>query len=820
MKPDAKIPRWLPALLAAVVALVLLHPFLLGQSLVPSDTLKSLPLSKFGHDQFFQHGRIAQWIPYLFGGMPCYASVMVTPSYAVSVLFTWILGSLLPVFRDPLAQHLFHLVLLGGGAWLYLRKVGLGPLGAGFAALNLMLLTTLTGLIGAGHTIKLWTVCWMPLNLWWLERLLRERNWRLLPGAAFSLGLMLSAKHVQMSWYFLLLAGVYALVRLVQLARERTAVAGGGATGTSEGGPAIRRAGQAAGFAALWVALGLGLAAFLYLPVLDYSSLSLRASGQAAVESGEYAASYSYPPADLPTWWEAGARGFGGGDYFGELEYTAFPLYMGALWLPLLLLALWKPEDRRRLWPWLLPALLLTLLGMGRHTPFFGLWLAALPAYAKFRAHMWAIAPAQMLLVFGSGVGLERLLALAREASPALRRRLGPGLGLAAALALLGALLLKSPPDGTAPGGNGYWSPADDQRVTGYFQSQGQTLNARQFQQVKAQLRGQRAAARRSDAALGLLWLGLGLGLSAGLAAGRLRRDLAVAGLGLVLCLDLMPQGWSVMRWEARRDPGSWFRPTGAMARLAAAPDKETFRVWPRDGYAHNEAAWYGLHSIEGYHGAKPAGIQRVLTEGRVRLSDGTAGLHPVWLDLLGVRWAISATPMDGFVEVSRERDGLLLENPDPLPRLGFPRAWRAIPGDEQFDAEMAPGRDPRQLALVDPAPELPAELAEARGRVTSYEPDRVAYEIESDGPALARLSEIWLPRGWTATLNGEDAPILRCDHLLRAVALPGAGHWSLVLEYRPRAWIVGRAISLLLALALGGLWLLGRRGRRPHAVG
>jgi hypothetical protein len=38
-----------------------------------------------------------------------------------------------------------------------------------------------------------------------------------LTPAALTLGMMLTAKHVQMSWYFLLFAGVYTLVRLFQL---------------------------------------------------------------------------------------------------------------------------------------------------------------------------------------------------------------------------------------------------------------------------------------------------------------------------------------------------------------------------------------------------------------------------------------------------------------------------------------------------------------------------------------------------------------------------------------------------------------------------
>ena len=62
--------------------------------------------------------------------------------------------------------------------------------------------------------------------------------------------------------------------------------------------------------------------------------------------------------------------------------------------------------------------------------------------------------------------------------------------------------------------------------------------------------------------------------------------------------------------------------------------------------------------------------------------------------------------------------------------------------------------------------------------------------------------------------LDGTEVPILRANHLLRAVALPGSGDHKLVLSYEPAAWRLGRWISLL---TLAGL-LLARFGWRRHA--
>lgn len=806
-----------------LLLLILLAPFFSGMTLLPSDTVKSLPFARFGESEMFQHGRIAQWMPYLFGGMPCYSSLMVTPSYLASVVSSWGLGSFLPIFRDPIVLHFFHLLLLGMGSFLYLRRRGLSWPAAGFGALTLTLSTTLTGLMGAGHTIKLWTVCWMPLNLYWLERLLEERRWRTLVPAALCLGLMLTVKHVQMSWYFLIFAGLYTLVRLWQMrdAEGRIWLGGG-----------LR--------ALAWVGLGLALAAFLYLPVLEYSSMSMRSGSLAAIAGGSYAGAYSFPPSDLLTWWIPGARGFGGGSYWGELDYTAFPLYAGALWLPLLGLAFWKAEDRRRLWPWLLPALLLLVLGLGTFTPLFPLLVKALPGYAKLRAHMWALAPVQMGLIFGAALGLERLLRLAHApagprpaqaglSSPVGKWLLGVSMG---SLLLSGLCYLAIPDPGSGIGqGSSFQNmrgPEKDEQAAQYniaydlyqrglLTRESMPFPPGQVQQEVDRMRTVRAGMYRGDAARTLLLVGLaGLGLWL-LVLGRLKTPALAVWLGLLGAGDLLLVDKRALSFEPRQSPAALFRPQGwsqsALAQLAALPDKASFRIWPDGVYGTNEPAWDGLHSIEGYHGAKPAGIQQVLTEGRVPLADGSQTLDSTWLDLLNVEWVISRALPPGLLPVGQFPDGFLLRNLDALPRLSFPAAWEAVPGPEQFQHVMQ-GLEPRRLALVDPVPELPARLAAAQGTVVSYEPERVEYAITSAGPSLALLSEIWLPKGWVATLDGGQVPILRADHLLRAVALPTAGDHRLVLEYRPLAWRVGRWISLV---TLAGLLLAFFGWRRHH---
>ena len=65
-------------------------------------------------------------------------------------------------------------------------------------------------------------------------------------------------------------------------------------------------------------------------------------------------------------------------------------------------------------------------------------------------------------------------------------------------------------------------------------------------------------------------------------------------------------------------------------------------------------------------------------------------------------------------------------------------------------------------------------------------------------------------PNRWTASVDGQEAPIARADGLFRAVWLEAGPHRA-VFRYRPRSFSIGLALSALGALAwaatLGRSW-------------
>jgi hypothetical protein len=81
---------------------------------------------------------------------------------------------------------------------------------------------------------------------------------------------------------------------------------------------------------------------------------------------------------------------------------------------------------------------------------------------------------------------------------------------------------------------------------------------------------------------------------------------------------------------------------------------------------------------------------------------------------------------------------------------------------------------------------------------------------VSVDRPALLVVSQNWLP-GWTATVGGVEAPVVRVNHSLQGVPVPEGTH-EVHLAYRPGSvfnalWISGISVLLLLGLAASGLW-------------
>jgi hypothetical protein len=135
-------------------------------------------------------------------------------------------------------------------------------------------------------------------------------------------------------------------------------------------------------------------------------------------------------------------------------------------------------------------------------------------------------------------------------------------------------------------------------------------------------------------------------------------------------------------------------------------------------------------------------------------------------------------------------------------------------PGDPFWSNPDLNVYDPRRLAWVEPddpsvlrgfATGGPPRTGE-RVDVIAHEPQRVVLRATLKQPGLVVLADTYYP-GWRLTIDGEPAPIIRTNRMMRGAAVSSGTH-DLVYTYQPdsfRFGLLGSAVGLVLALVLLG---------------
>jgi hypothetical protein len=94
--------------------------------------------------------------------------------------------------------------------------------------------------------------------------------------------------------------------------------------------------------------------------------------------------------------------------------------------------------------------------------------------------------------------------------------------------------------------------------------------------------------------------------------------------------------------------------------------------------------------------------------------------------------------------------------------------------------------------------------------RVVPTAPDRVELDAFLERPGIVVLADVFYP-GWTLTIDGQAAPILRANRMMRGAAVASGRH-RLVYTYRPASFQIGLVVSGIGLASLGGLLLRSAR--------
>ena len=788
------IARWKRAAVAAailVIVLFILVPDVIFQNKVffVPDTQAPLSFTAVG-EEALKSGTYPLWNPYLFCGMPSFASLAYTPYVYAPSFITYLLQHYL---RFPeMTWLLFHYLMAGVGMYLLARSLGARSSASILAGITFMAMPNYVAIGAYGHGSQACSIAYMPYALLFSWSIMRGR--RRVPMAALlaiTLGFQMLRGHLQIAFYTYLVIGllfVYESVRLLRSRDGRAVLAGGAAI--------------AAAFAA-----AVGIAAVLIFPVREYAALSIRGGGGAGggLDYG-YATNWSLHPKEMLTFIFPWAFGFGKSTYWGTLNFTDYPNYLGLVTAVCCLLALMLARSATT-WFLVIVALFATMLSFGKFFPLlYGPMFKLFPYFNKFRVPVMALIVQQLALVALMAVGLEEYLRRAGEG------KLPAWLGakrlrwiLVGAVALLVLVLVGS---GSVREGIAR-SP-----------------------EVRAKLQGSRLDFAGSAFAANLVQtVFIAVVLCVVLFVAASRRMLAgtiVLVFGVLALIDLSAVDRKILHpekeWsgasriiEATSARDEYLQPDDLIRFFQA--DSTYFRIFPAPAaklgswshsvppFNENRFMIFRIFSAGGYHAAKLRSYQNVMDE---MFASFNAGTLPVGiLDMLNAKYILSLFPLfkegTGWPVVWSRQNVSVYRNPTALPRVSLVGRCRVMPQEEALAFLRSPAFDPSKEVILNEQPVPPPDsVGGSSARIVEYGLNAIAVRSHLERPCILLLSEIAYP-GWKATVDGKETAILTADYCLRAIPLAAGDHEIRMRYVSPvlRASLIVSLVTFAVTLAI-----------------
>lgn len=795
--------RWLPYIVAPVLFLLVsifyFAPQFEGEKLNMHDVTQYVGASADIEKHVAEYGEDPQWTGSSFSGMPSYMIDFKVPAWIIrhaSKLPVKAIGE--PAVLLFVAMLCFWLMTL---LWKFNPWVGIIPaLAYGFSTYTLLI-------IGAGHISKVWALAYIPLLIGAIIYTYRSKHlWFGAALAALAASLEISANHPQITYYFLLVifalvinefiraykikllprfwraTGVLAIAALLAVgsnfaplyftAQHTADTTRGGSELVNEDTTAKEaQKGLDLQYATAW-SYGKMESFNMLIPNLMGGSSAEQFTAEGGVANA--LKTFGARPSDIPI-----------GTYWGDQPGTAGPTYIGAVVIFLAVLGMFLLEGRKKWWLLIISIFALFLSWGSNMMWFTELCFKILPGYNKFRAVSTALVVVQWTLPLLAGLMLMELWK-GNIATPTLKKGLFWATGITGGIALLFALL--------GPKMFGFSSP-DDYPVLYEMASRSgfNESGARQFAAaISDTMSLERARMLRMDAWRSLLFVLVSAGMVFLFMRGRMKKGILMICFAGLVCLDLIPVDMRFLSYES-------FVPARRTQLFATEADKEIlkdtepgYRVANLSLNPFSDATTSYFHrSIGGYHGAKLQRYQDLIDR---HLGEMNMEVY----NMLNTKY---------FIIPDRNSGKLIAElNPDANGAAWFVSATTlAESPNEEIDAL---GKiETKCEAVID---KRFAEMLTVRGSADSaavitlkeYKVNHLTYEYNSANEGVAIFSEIYYDKGWTALIDGKEAPYFRADYVLRGMVLP-AGEHTVEFVFRAPRFKEASAVTLICSLII-----------------
>ena len=798
-----------------------------GRILSQNDSVAGIGSGREAQEYLEKTGERTRWTNSIFGGMPTYQSA---PSYNSS-------GSL------KLVEKVYHLFIPNCAGLVFIMLLGfyillrafncsawLSALGAIIWAFSSYFFI----LIAAGHIWKFVTLAYIPPTIAGMVWAYRGKY--LLGGlvTALFVALQILSNHVQMTYYFLFVMLFMAIAYFVDAYQKKE----------------LPRFFKATGVLVVAALIGVSINLSNLYHTYQYSKETMRGKSELVkpgikqddqTKSGlerSYITNWSYGIGETFSLLVPNVKGGASvplsqnkdamekanptymsiynqiGQYWGEQPFTSGPVYVGAFVLMLFFLGLFIVKGPMK-WALLAATVLSILLSWGKNfMGFTDFFIDYIPLYDKFRAVSSILVIAEFTIPLLAVMALKEIVTKPQVLKENLKY-LYISFGLTGGIALLFALAPKF-------FFSSYVSGMEMQALQGLGEH---------FTPIVNNLTEMRVSMFTADAWRSFFIVVIGTLMLLAYNKGKLKARWMIAGIAVLCLVDM----WSVNKRylydeqfveKHQREVSYQKTPADEYILQDKALYYRVLNLATNTFNENNTAYWH--KSIGGYHAAKLRRYQEIidyhidkemktLREEVVKAGGDMAQVNPDGfpvLNMLNTKYFIF--PGEGGKTIP-------VQNP-----YAFGNAWFVANveyvNNANEEIEDIDKVNLQETAIVD------AKFKETLNNVqtafkdslssitlTAYEPNELTYKTNNAKDGVAVFSEIYYP-GWTATIDGKEAPIGRADYILRVMNIP-AGEHTVVMKFDPKSLHAteGIAYAGLALLIVGAIIVIVIGIRKKH---
>lgn len=832
MNKNFDIKRALPDLLSIVafilISFIYFGPAVMdGRVITQHDSLAAIGQGQEQRDFMERHdGERTRWNISMFSGMPSY---QMSPTYDSSKPQD-IAKKAYSLFLPNYVYLVFIMML---GFYILMRAFKASPLISALGAIVWAFSSYFFIIIAAGHIWKFITLAYIPPTIAGLVYIYRKKY---LLGALLVMifvAFQISSNHIQMSYYFMFMMLFMVIAYFVDAVKNKTL-------------PDFFKATAVIVVAGL---IGVATNVSNLYHTYEYSKETMRGKSELSHHGSEnksenglerdYITAWSYGVGETWTLLIPNTKGGASvplshnekamkkarpeyqqlyqqiGQYWGDQPGTSGPVYVGAFVMALFILGLFIVKGPMK-WALLAGTIFSIMLSWGKNfMPLTDFFIDYVPMYNKFRTVSSILVVAEFTIPLLAMLALKEIIEKP-SAVLANKKALYTSLGVTGGFSLLFAV---------APTlfFSSFVSAQEIQAL--------QSLPAEHIQPVLSNLQEMRVSMFSSDAWRSFIIIIVGSAIVWLFLSKKLKPQLAIAAI-LVLCLADM---WDVNK---RYLNDGDFTPKSNQQQMFAKTQTDEYilqdptlyyRVLNMATSTFNDGVTPYYHKvIGGYHAAKLRRYQDIID---IHLSQEMMQLQQ---DIINTQGTLDSVNADGFkvlnmlnakwVIMPGQEGTIPIENPYAMGNAWFVDEIQFVDNaDDEIDAlstinlHTQAVADSKFKSVLDGFNVTPKDSASSI-ELISYDSNILTYKSSSSKPELAVFSEVYYPKGWQITIDGEPVEMLRANYTLRALPIPAGDH-TIEFKFEPTSIMVtdGIAYVAMLIIVLAAGWLIFQSVRKKE---